>query len=729
VFPGYGVDCCGHDLTITTQYRVPSNVLVADPAARPALSLRGNRTFHLLLEYFECPEGPRPVHGDPCSPETTACQMSRVRETARLRLVPPREFDDKGPLDRFLDKTRKAPPKLTPAVVATVMNAVPATAPLQVTFAITGQQGPVSVPMRDTGSRAAFDVNLMQDPKATLQIQADAGWQITVDSPTMVTPAGVWPAGTPVLATASPTSWTLTLADPSQVGLEPNTSKTLPLSLSATYKATSGTQQVTGTIDLSVTEVAINPGGEFNWTATTALSWKISAASASTTPWPCMSESCDPTKPRFPTVPPWMDKDDPKVLALAMLYAWLAQELVRHKWGTPQQINDAEVQNAWRIYRAAEQMFFNANTPADQNALSQQLHVLFRDWCCSLLYPGPSCDHREPHGVVIGCAVVNASGDIIRVDPWGGRRWVVHYPLLSYWGEQFGIVPLDVQASRLFGLICCIGGLPAPAVPVEQIPITGLLAGFAGNTAAVSDISVGAGRLLFGSSNTVTRRLGQLGIEPAARAQLGMFDFVLRTLGQLEQPPAAVGTGYTLYTVDGFPDAALLVPDRTQPVGSTPSVRAKNLVEASLATNAGAPALPPLLRGFTSNLGLAILDRTSVPSSVVTDTLARAGVSNLRALLDADPEALHRDVLGGAEPQVFSQLVTNGEALAGRIARAVAEAVRDVGERGATTRDDLRVKKTAEALAKGIATKLKAIDAALPADAIAHAITAALDAP
>ena len=52
--------------------------------------------------------------------------------------------------------------------------------------------------------------------------------------------------------------------------------------------------------------------------------------------------------------------------------------------------------------------------------------------------------------------------EIERIDPWGGRRWVMHYPLLSYWGEQFGIVPPDVLASRIFALICCLARLERP---------------------------------------------------------------------------------------------------------------------------------------------------------------------------------------------------------------------------------------------------------------------------
>src|SRR5205085_297140 len=102
VQPGYGVDCCGNDLTLTTTYRVEVAALVADPAAAALVRRRGPQRLHLLLEYVECPSHPRPVHGDPCAPRSKQCETSRVRETVRLRLVPPRDYHASGPIARFL---------------------------------------------------------------------------------------------------------------------------------------------------------------------------------------------------------------------------------------------------------------------------------------------------------------------------------------------------------------------------------------------------------------------------------------------------------------------------------------------------------------------------------------------------------------------------------------------------------------------------------------------------
>jgi hypothetical protein len=80
--------------------------LLRDPASCHLLT-EGPRRLHLLLEYVECPEEPRPVHGDPCSPQVSLCEMSRVRETVRLRLVPPRDYKPDGPIGRFLDRLKE----------------------------------------------------------------------------------------------------------------------------------------------------------------------------------------------------------------------------------------------------------------------------------------------------------------------------------------------------------------------------------------------------------------------------------------------------------------------------------------------------------------------------------------------------------------------------------------------------------------------------------------------
>src|SRR5262249_5640155 len=102
------------------------------------LSKRGPQRLHLVLEYFECPEQPRPVHGDPCSPDATRCETSRIRETTRLRLAPPCEVDDAGPIKDFLKEIAalKTDPVVEPLVPDPAAQLAPVAAP-QVPFDVT----------------------------------------------------------------------------------------------------------------------------------------------------------------------------------------------------------------------------------------------------------------------------------------------------------------------------------------------------------------------------------------------------------------------------------------------------------------------------------------------------------------------------------------------------------------------------------------------------------------
>src|SRR5262249_37771878 len=81
VHPGYAVDCCGNDLTITSPYRVDIPSLVRDPAAAPTLATPGAHRMHLLLEYTESPEDPRPLPPNPSSPHPSTSHITRYHTT------------------------------------------------------------------------------------------------------------------------------------------------------------------------------------------------------------------------------------------------------------------------------------------------------------------------------------------------------------------------------------------------------------------------------------------------------------------------------------------------------------------------------------------------------------------------------------------------------------------------------------------------------------------------
>jgi hypothetical protein len=256
---------------------------------------------------------------------------------------------------------------------------------------------------------------------------------------------------------------------------------------------------------------------------------------------------------------------DPRVLTLAALYGWLAEELVRHNAGTSGETWTARRVLAGLLYNSVSAMF-GATKDADKATLSGLVQELFQDWCTELLYPGPRCE-GEPHGVVIGCAQV-AGGTLQGVDPWGGRRWVMHYPLIAHWGEQFGVTPPDVTASRFASLLCCIGN----ALPTAVMPDT------ASALPAVDlPIPIGPGWLIIGSDARAF--LTQLAadhpeinlpfglIKPAS---LGLLEFIGKLLDTLKQPPPATGQQWTMYTLDApllsgpkvgpFPIVTLLAP-------------------------------------------------------------------------------------------------------------------------------------------------------------------------
>jgi len=178
-----------------------------------------------------------------------------------------------------------------------------------------------------------------------------------------------------------------------------------------------------------------------------------------TQPFPCLTDPCCASTPLFPVTPPWADASpfnpgqaaDLNVILLAVIYVMFA--------GATTDI--AEYQ---KLYQQVA-LLVNPNATPTSDVLNQDAQAvkqMLADLCCSLLYPGPTCQ-GEPHGVVIGCATINGR-EIERLDPWSGRRWVMHYPLWSYWGAQFGLVPPDVLASRVFSFICCVAGLKLPNV-------------------------------------------------------------------------------------------------------------------------------------------------------------------------------------------------------------------------------------------------------------------------
>lgn len=536
VMPGYGVDCCGNDLTLSSVYRVDIATLLRDPAAvagysavyvppsmKPALpapappppapapastspananpNANANATgiavvgpaavtvtqrpsrvaldracfepavfdprrgvrMHLLLEYVECPSEPRPVHADPCAGTSNRCEMSRIRETVRLRLVPPRDYSIQGPLKVFLDRV---------AAMRTAQPITEATPPLETLVAPPFRVKATLVTAQGEETSQTFSI---ANPPATLSTQAPIqSVRISLEAdPMWVFANGVMRAtdrqgqdlpGSPVdLGTADAAgeapSVELPFAatDTGGAALEVRLDQWVAQRLLATNDAV-----LTGTAALRLSRSGPNQislvANEANGNvARGRLDYQD----------PCEGEPCQPrgAKPVLSHLPFLHDDPvnpatagDPKALVLAGLGAWLTRILASHRTGYAEEYSSKR-KLATALYEGVWMLFYGQKQGMTPAATSEALCLLFRDWCDAFLYKGPKCQ-GEPHGVVIGCTVVTG-GTIGDIDMYGGRRWVMHGPLIDHWMGQVGVAPIDVMASRFMSQLCCVASLPS----------------------------------------------------------------------------------------------------------------------------------------------------------------------------------------------------------------------------------------------------------------------------
>jgi hypothetical protein len=725
VGPGYAVDCCGNDLTVTCDYDVDVATLLRDPASC-LLPTEGPRRLHLLLEYVECPEEPRPVHGDACSPQTTLCEMSRVRETVRLRLVPPRDYKPDGPVGRFLDRLKEHLASVPidrqpigregekPAVIEPL---VPFTVKFEIPNPATGQTPVTLQPPVGGTTPATGDIGTNSGVRQlTVTVTAHPGFLFTEGAPIVSPP---FPQPEVVSDTPAEKIWRLGQAQGIRV----------PLQFRQWKVRRSDGAEASGSTDMHL-EVREGPppgheGIELHFHVEIPPTDVVMVPPVEPDPWPCLSEACDPQgMPRFPVLPPWSHEDplgtvipaDPKVLALAVLYSLLALTAGRFKDDQAASTSPA-VQGVARIYRAAWLVLFRVAPDTEQRRLSVLLRNLLAEWCYSLLYPGPQCQ-GEPHGVVIGCALVKA-GDICEVDSWGGRRWVVHYPLLAYWGEQFVLTPPDVLASRLFDFICCLADLRLPPLPPrerDQPP---------GSTTHLSTavFPVGQSYLMFGSRQDVLARAEELKLQLGQVQEVSLLDFIqLVAVTPLPRDPPEP---YSLYAPAGFANVYFASQERRKPsvVVRPDRGRIIRLVRPSFLAPAGV-AVPPLLRNFAEDLSVELLDEVPVAraagdQSPLLEPLRQAGITAVGAVLARDPEALHEKSLNRAHTPELTKLLEGSEKVASAIARPVGEMVQKHAAQKLVTRADYRNDQAVAAFNEELATRLRA---EVPPEAVPRAV-------
>jgi hypothetical protein len=813
VRPGYGVDCCGNDLVLGATYRVDADALLRDPAAASLLATSGTHYAHLVLEYFECPEQPRPVHGDVCAPEATRCETSRIRETVRLRLAPPCDVDRSGPIADFLEEIEalRSDPQVAalfqaeppPAGVTTQpATAVPFDVEVRVDYA---EQRPVPAivtgivaidpPAAPPPAQGAVGLGNMGQNAAqvTVTLQAKPGFRFTGgavqqsrDLDTTVRPFVSVPVSRTISAQRTETQirWAVKLprestmqltnapaADPIPPGLE--------FALSNWTMSEAGGGEWKGTTFIALTPLLVK-----HWQTTPAGHTIIDGGGAElerirasegvlhvlVPPGqptvtrgegriPCMTECCDDGPSRFGVSPIFMHENpmkpgeaaDPKVILLAVIYAWLKVMSARNA-AAGAAASTAQMQVAGAVYRAAWRATFGIEPQTARFDLTAALQRLLEAWCRGFLYPGPRC-RCDPHGVVIGCVCIEG-GTIQSVDPWGGRRWVMHYPLLAHWGQQLGIMPIDAIASKLFGLVCCIAGLPQPDVRADRVAIRGAavrgVAATAGADRPVSAIpreapvvDLGNAVLVHGSRDALAVHLATLGLTTQRQEMLDPIAFLRRVSDAVLRAPEGALSDHPLvdYTVIGTPDVHFVAPapagvrdpggaPATQPVSTGGTLR--ETVRAGVAGRPARSAVPALLRGFTESLttelaGAMPLTPAADPERPVVDRLGGAGVRTVADALNTDLEALHAEVLRRENAAELTAIVDRSESTIRALTRAVGDAVLEIAtQRGVSARGGFATPEAHEELTREVEERLRV--AKLPVlaeDKIHEAVTRA----
>ena len=446
-------------------------------------------------------------------------------------------------------------------------------------------------------------------------------------------------------------------------------------------------------------------------------------------PFPCTGATCgteDPLGGIFRLMPPFLHKDprnpeqpvDWKVLLVAATYGLLASEMVRHKVGTPQQVINGRLQVANQVYKSAQTLLCGKVDADTARAITLELRCLLELWCKSFIYPGPRCD-EDPIGVVIGCVRVQG-GTIRDIDPLGGRRWVVTYPLLSYWGHQFGIAPLDVTLSRVFSLICCISELAPPVGPSAIRPIRGGFSVFRDRNL----VAVGNTYLFTGTADETAAEVSRARISVVRTREVPTDEFVanlvtgLRTSG----PPAE---NFEVLTLADSPDIRIAVP--LEPAFRPPADRVSDVVRTTVPAGPARANVPVLVRANVDALSANILRRAPIrdlEQSPLAAELKAAGIFTTGALLSRSPAEVHERVLAGQKAKEFSALFAESEKTAETVSKAVNEVIAKISkENEISSPEELRTEATLKLVTDALATRLsRGKRAILPKDELESVI-------
>ncbi|HSW23698.1 MAG TPA: hypothetical protein VLJ62_13085 [Burkholderiaceae bacterium] len=637
--PGYGLSCCGEDLVVECPQIVSEAELIdvcgedfrcllaATAAARldPCncdATPDGPIDACLLLEYVECPEDPRSVFEDPCAEHADGCRSSAMRETTRLRLVPPPPPPKPGALDLFcrrLDAIRDELEKTQPAAV--------------------------------------------MPPLAAWQADRVALTIAVLDAAGTPTAAGTGALPLEVNGTASALATVPAGAASLRLGLEPP-----PGAVFASVEVDGVRQQ--GADVMMGSFVSVNlpfPGGK-TWSIKVELVPLLSAGAGSLVelslalvadiappPGTPAGRSCLATVLKVEALPPRADCTARlaegltaggctlRGLALALLTGWFKGALLSGACAprageaadlAAEDAMKARLLAAWAACRIAWRALYGIDLVAAQGAgLEKCLQQLFAMWCEGLHYKGPRCD-RHAHGIILGCLQITPKGRVLCFDEWCHRRHVLTGPLLSHWAGQFGLPPLDVSMGRLARWICCLASSPLPALPDGALLPEPSLWAMAG------------GLLHAGKAPLTGERIN--GAKVDAVKALSTRQFIAQALEMLSAAdPASAGgsAGWQALSAPGG-SVHLLRPVRAAGVAVKFGPSRADLLVAEL--DLPANALPKVARlpmrdfvaAFAEKVQLAQLKpRVEVPLfEPMVEALEAAGVASLADLVELGPE-------------------------------------------------------------------------------------------
>jgi len=727
--PGYALDCCGNDLVVecaTEQSladlwnRADPLIKARDPASFSRASSFVNNaprltTACLVLQYVECPQDARPVQTDACTPPSSRCESSRIRETTRLALVPPPPAAPPTCIDDLFEDLEQIKLSITdvelrnqifpPPPAATTTPATDATLPLTLT---------VRTPGFSTGSTpSAATITPLANgttngPPVIVATRVPTGISAGLVQFEM-RPVADWgfyqgqvKDGDAVVDMVAPPLdlqqfWALEIALSDNV---PSATKSFSYVVDAL-----GLEQMFGARAKGLASLTIS--GRVTATRSQAAAGVetrvegLTVVAQSTVGEASATGSCfDVLRWGF-MADPAHGADDVKTLLLAAIYAYFADLSARSGGAWTQQRYIAMLLYivAWRL--------LNVNILAANEELRQELGRvlarLFECWCNAMLYPGPRCA-TDDHGVVLGTATFTLSGQLVSFDMWENRREVITGPLINHWLGVFGFAPIDVVANRIAQAICCISGLQIPTIGFGQDGTTGGVI-LGPNTNANPDrvaVPLGGGNVVVG------RATNAAATDVSPTSLVGHM--VSALVGANGTPLATFRSRLANGTV-----VEVTAPSTSGDATTTGSIT----TSVDPIVRALAPALSPINRSVVARATSELA--REVPASAVAELSAPAselakslGAMTVAGLVEAGPEGLLAKA-PSADPAAVDELLAKADTTLGQLAESAAAATRKtkVGKPSAMLREPALRKALTADLTKKFDLAKTAVDRAL----------------